>query len=390
MIIRPDLDIARTSNMSRPGPLERANRVVAGTISLPFNLVRYAATDPLLTGAFLAALTRAPLQYRARLLKLLGDAGLSPDRIVLLIKSLKFLLAIGVVRRTNQALNKLALNGWHVFKKPGAPFHWDRRSELVVVTGGCSGFGYEMVKGFARHARVVVLDISDLPGELESIDGVHYYKLDLTDFTAIESTAQTIRREHGDPTVLVNNAGIATGTTFLSTDAKLTERIFKVNIASHFVLIKEFLPGMLKARKGHVVTIASMASFHAAPGLVDYCCTKVGALFLNEGLRGELRAFHEGGSCIQTTSVHPSWHATGIVKPFEAQLNKFGIKCDPASNVSDAVVEQVLAGRSGQIFMPRTEASKTGLRSYPLWLQDSLMYVNKKMKGFQLTELNEV
>lgn len=40
---------------------------------------------------------------------------------------------------------------------------------------------------------------------------------------------------------------------------------------------------MLAARKGHVVTIASMASFVAAPGLVDYACTKIAALYLNDG-----------------------------------------------------------------------------------------------------------
>ena len=153
--------------MARPGPLERANRVVTGTVTLPFSLVRYAATEPTFTGALLAALTRAPIQYRSRFLKLLGDAGLSSDRIALLIKSLKFLLAIGVASRLNQALNKLALNHWHAFRKPGAPFKWDGKSELVVVTGGCSGFGYEMVKSFARHARVVILDVSDVPEELQ-------------------------------------------------------------------------------------------------------------------------------------------------------------------------------------------------------------------------------
>ncbi len=165
---------------------------------------------------------------------------------------------------------------------------------------------------------------------------------------------------------------------------------------------------MLKARKGHIVTIASMASFYAAPGLVDYCCTKVGALYLSEGrippsthakqktasltrtigLRAELRAHHGAeGRTIQTTSVHPSWHSTGIVKPFEDRLAKFGIKVDPASNVSNAVVEQVLVGRSGQIFMPRTEESKAGMRNYPIWVQDSLLYVNQLFRGFSLNEL---
>jgi all-trans-retinol dehydrogenase (NAD+) len=40
---------------------------------------------------------------------------------------------------------------------------------------------------------------------------------------------------------------------------------------------------MLRRKKGHIVTIASMASFAVAPGLLDYCCSKVGALFLSEG-----------------------------------------------------------------------------------------------------------
>ena len=87
--------------------------------------------------------------------------------------------------------------------------------------------------------------------------------------------------------------------------------------------------------------------------------------------------------------MHPSWHATGIVKPFEDRLAKFGIKCDPASNVSDAVVEQVLAGRSGQIFMPRTEESKAGMRNYPLWVQDGLLWVNLVVKGFTLNDIAE-
>ncbi len=75
----------------------------------------------------------------------------------------------------------------------------------------------------------------------------------------------------------------ATGTTVVGSDAKLTERVFKVNLACHFILIKEFLPAMLRAKKGHIVTIASMASFAATPGLVDYSCTKIGALYLHEG-----------------------------------------------------------------------------------------------------------
>jgi all-trans-retinol dehydrogenase (NAD+) len=102
------------------------------------------------------------------------------------------------------------------------------------------------------------------------------------------------------------------------------------------------------------------------------------------GLRGELRAHHENGNTIQTTSVHPSWHSTGIIRGFEDKLAQYGIKPDPASNVSDAVIEQVMSGRSGRIFMPRTEETKAGIRNYPLWLGDMLVYANKKMKKIEL------
>ena len=56
----------------------------------------------------------------------------------------------------------------------------------------------------------------------------------------------------------------------IGSNAKLTEQIFKVNVASHFILIKEFLPAMLNAKKGHVVTMASIASFFTKPGIIDY------------------------------------------------------------------------------------------------------------------------
>ena len=124
----------------------------------------------------------------------------------------------------------------------------------------------------------------------------------MTDFEGIASTAAEIKSRFGNPTVLINNAGIGgdknmtrhshtvsdtsligAGKTILDTSTPFVDSIMKINLTSHFVLIREFLPGMLDAKKGHVVGIASMASFVAAPGLVDYCVTKIGVLTLIEG-----------------------------------------------------------------------------------------------------------
>ena len=66
-------------------------------------------------------------------------------------------------------------------------------------------------------------------------------------------------------------------------------KTFDVNIIAHFLLVKEFLPAMIDRNHGHVVTIASMASFITGVGNVDYACTKAAALSFHEGLTQELR-----------------------------------------------------------------------------------------------------
>jgi all-trans-retinol dehydrogenase (NAD+) len=79
---------------------------------------------------------------------------------------------------------------------------------------------------------------------------------------------------------------------------------------------------------------------------------------------------YPGGKGICTTSVHPSWHQTGILKGSNEALAKAGIVPDPPRNVSDLVVRQVLAEKSGRLCVPKAEEGNTELRSWPLWIQD--------------------
>jgi all-trans-retinol dehydrogenase (NAD+) len=154
---------------SRTAP-KPPSRWLAKAINFPVDTVKYASTEPIITGGLLYILTRGPPHIRQRLLapfhtNLLSKNGAA--RVASLITILKFLTVIGVAKRISRSLNRLALNNWS-FGRPGAPFHFGGgKSELVVITGGSSGFGYEMVKGFSKSARVVVLDISPFPEELK-------------------------------------------------------------------------------------------------------------------------------------------------------------------------------------------------------------------------------
>lgn len=151
---------AQPSNISAGGLLR-------GAIALPFKAAGYIALEPVATGLLLYGLIKAPADIRDPLLQPLQDRGISATRIYSLIKPLKYLFALGVVRRVHHALSRLADNYWHL-RQQGEPWKFgdEKLSELVLITGGCSGFGALMTKGFVGKARVVILDIQDVPEDL--------------------------------------------------------------------------------------------------------------------------------------------------------------------------------------------------------------------------------
>lgn len=104
----------------------------------------------------------------------------------------------------------------------------------------------------------------------------------------IRRVANRIRSEHGDPTVLINNAGRQWNESILELPQDRILTIFEVNIISNFLLVKEFLPAMISNNHGHIVTVASLASFTTRAINVDYACTKSAALAFHEGLGQEL------------------------------------------------------------------------------------------------------
>lgn len=91
-------------------------------------------------------------------------------------------------------------------------------------------------------------------------------------------------------------------TTVLDVSEEQIRKIFDVNIIAHFLLVKEFLPAMIERDHGHIITVASLASFVTGVRNVDYSCTKVGALAFHEGLAQELRHVYNARK-VRTRSV---------------------------------------------------------------------------------------
>lgn len=112
---------------------------------------------------------------------------------------------------------------------------------------------------------------------------VFFYKCDITNSASVKEVADQIKKEHGTVSILCNNAGIGrTNLITEATDANL-EKIFKINLISHWYTVREFLPGMIQAKKGHIISTASMASYTTCAGMTDYCVTKAGAQAFTDG-----------------------------------------------------------------------------------------------------------
>ncbi|KAE9382209.1 putative oxidoreductase,short chain dehydrogenase [Stipitochalara longipes BDJ] len=279
--------------------------------------------------------------------------------------SLVALLSIGLLRKINKTLSRLVLNNFTRDKT------WDWEKEVVLITGGSAGIGALMARMFGeRGIKVVILDIVAPSGNPSLLPNIHFYQVDITSDSRIREVADEIRKAHGDPTVLINNAGIGTNLPILTETVTQIRHVFEVNTISHFLLVKEFVPDMVRRNHGHIVTVASMASFLVHAQNVDYACSKASALAFHEGLGQELKARY-GAERVRTTVVHPTWVRTQLIESLLSQRKITDFVLEPET-VAEAVVQQVLSGYGAQLILPARLGPVSGVRGFPSWLQEGI------------------
>jgi NAD(P)-dependent dehydrogenase (short-subunit alcohol dehydrogenase family) len=103
-------------------------------------------------------------------------------------------------------------------------------------------------------AKVAAIDIYMKLSEQQNIK---VYQCDITNREHLRQTADLIREQLGHPTILINNAGYVIKGGICDVPPENVQKIFDVNILSHFWTIREFLPSMKEHKRGHIVTVAS-------------------------------------------------------------------------------------------------------------------------------------
>ncbi|KAI1309564.1 NAD(P)-binding protein [Xylaria venustula] len=325
--------------------------------------------SPLLSGPLLLAITRAPVRdvvsnLASKLPGLQGhiqNSGLATATTVL-----RILFALSVLRRLNRTLNVMAANSWRLTASKG----WDWPNEIAVVTGGSSGIGKLVVeKLVAIGVQVAVLDIQDLPKSMECNPSIRFFRCDVTSSESVAEAADAVRREVGHPSILINNAGIANPTTILKMSESYLRKIFGVNSMSHWFTVQQFLPHMIQMNKGHIVTVASIASFVALPTAADYSASKAAALAFHESLTSEIKHCYKAPNVL-TTVVHPNFVRTPLIENWADHLENSGVRMLTGEQVAEPIFRQIKSQRAGQLIVPRSATIIAGIRGWPTWMQE--------------------
>lgn len=318
--------------------------------------------------ALLSALLYAP----AELIEQYMGADFARNTFPRLVQPvLKALVGLGIARALNRALNSLATNNWRISSSPPTG-SWDWPKEIAVVTGGCSGIGLALVEGLAaKGVRVAVLDVSEPPPAIKSNLKITYFKCDVTSLQQVADTADAVRKNMGgNPTILINNAGIARFNSILEIPEQSLRQVLGVNLMALWFTTKQFLPAMIKENKGHIVTVASLASFVALPMSIEYSATKAGALAFHEGLTCEIKHLHKAPG-IKTTVVHPNFVRTAMTVPHAKRIERTQ-KMMTVEDISKPVLQKIFSGRGGQLVLPPRLDIVTGIRGWPSWMQEGL------------------
>ena len=190
------------------------------------------------------------------------------------------------------------------------------RGEIVLITGAAMGMGRLFARLAVDEGATVVLWDVDAIGLARTAEelgaAAHPYVVDLADVADITRVAALVRAEVGDPTVVINNAGIVRGKLFVEHDQLVDiELTMRINALAPMHVTREFLPAMI-ARSGEsrIVNIASAAGLLSNPRMSVYSSSKWAVVGWSDSLRLELSM--SGSPQVKVTTVCPSYITTGM------------------------------------------------------------------------------
>jgi NAD(P)-dependent dehydrogenase (short-subunit alcohol dehydrogenase family) len=192
----------------------------------------------------------------------------------------------------------------------GAPENMHENQPVAVVTGGAQGIGRRTAELLAeRGYRLAIIDLRLPTGTAEAIRAkggeVMGYAADITDEAAVDEFARQVDTRFGRVDVLVNNAGISHIAPAELTSFADYRRVIEVNLVAPFLLSRIFGERMLRAGRGSIINVSSVAGLLGVGDRSAYNASKHGLIGLTYTLAAEW-----GGRGVRVNAVCPGWVKT--------------------------------------------------------------------------------
>jgi 3-oxoacyl-[acyl-carrier protein] reductase len=216
--------------------------------------------------------------------------------------------------------------------------------EIALVTGASRGIGAAIAQRLAADgARVIgtatTAEGAARIGELLAARGGRGAVVDVASQSSIDALIADVESREGPIGILCNNAGITRDGLLLRMKPEDFEAVVQTNLASVFRLSKAVLRGMMKARKGRIISIASVVGLTGNPGQANYAAAKAGIIGFTKSLAREV-----GSRGITANVVAPGFIDTDMTRALNEQqrsvlsaqipLGRLGLPDDIAAAVA--------------------------------------------------------
>lgn len=262
------------------------------------------------------------------------------------------------------------------------------RGTHVLITGGASGIGRLMALGAARRgaSHVVIWDMNlqaakSVVAEIKALGtDASAQKVDVSSKAAVSQAAQVTLEKIGHLDVLINNAGVVSGKSFLDLSEKDITTTYGVNTLALYWTTQAFLPQMKERDRGRLVTIASAAGLAGSATLTDYSGSKYAAVGFMESLRAELR---DQASSVSALTVCPFYINTGMFDGVKSGSPLLKIQ---EAHASAETILDAIESTKRELLLPGMVYSVRVFRLLPAavfdWIAD-IFGINKAMKTFR-------
>jgi 3-oxoacyl-[acyl-carrier protein] reductase len=192
--------------------------------------------------------------------------------------------------------------------------------EIALVTGATRGIGAAIADRLSREGAKVIGTATTPEGaarisEALAARGGRGVVLDVVKPDSVAAVLEDIEAKEGAIGILCNNAGITRDTLLLRMKEEDWDAVIDTNLASVFRLSKAVLRGMMKARRGRIVSITSVVGLTGNPGQANYAAAKAGIIGFTKSLAREV-----GSRGITVNAIAPGFIDTDMTKALaEAQ-----------------------------------------------------------------------